>query len=243
MLAMQLSFTFFDCSESALLVDFGAEYSKLLSLAILDASGRLAESGLPGLKESIPALSSLTILYDPLQLSRERLIAEIEAICGAGLTPADCGRAWEIPAVYGAEAGPDLSEVAARTGLSAEEVIDLHAAQTYHVYMLGFAPGFAYLGDLPQALRLPRRATPRARVPAGSVAIASDLTAIYPLESPGGWHLIGSTPLVLWDMARRDEPLLKPGDHVRFRPVSADEAQALRDRAAKGWAPEPLEAA
>jgi KipI family sensor histidine kinase inhibitor len=240
---MRLSFTFSDCAENALFVDFGPHYSKLLSLAILDASGRLADSGLPGFKESIPALSSLTVLYDPLQLPKERLITEIEAICGTGLAAADCGRSWELPVVYGGDAGPDLSEVAARAHISPEEVIALHTAQTYHVYMLGFAPGFAYLGDLPQALRLPRRATPRARVPAGSVAIASDMTAIYPLESPGGWHLIGVTPLVLWDMARRDEPLLKPGDHVRFKPVSAEEAEAMRRLAAEGWAPEPVEAA
>jgi KipI family sensor histidine kinase inhibitor len=240
---MQLSFTFFDCAESALFVDFGPRYNRFLTLAILDASERLTKSGLPGLKESIPALSSLTVLYDPLRLQKERLITEIEAICGAGFTAADCGRTWELPAVYGGEAGPDLSEVAARAGMSPEEVIALHAAPTYHVYMLGFAPGFVYLGELPEALRLPRRATPRARVPAGSVAIASDLTAIYPLESPGGWHLIGLTPLLLWDMARRDEPLLKPGDHVRFKPVSEKEAEILRRRAAEGWAPEPLEAA
>src|SRR5262249_27284071 len=148
-----------------------------------------------------------------------------------------------LPVVYGEDAGPDLSDVAARLGMLPEEVIDLHTAQTYHVYMLGFAPGFAYLGDLPQALRLPRRGTPRARVPIGSVAIASDMTAIYPLESPGGWHLIGITPLVLWDMARRDEPLLMPGDHVRFKPINAEEAEALRHNAAEGWAPKPLEAA
>jgi KipI family sensor histidine kinase inhibitor len=240
---MRLSFTFFDCAESALFVDFGPHYSKRLSLAILDAGERLAKSGLHGLKESIPALSSLTVLYDPLQLPKERLVAEIEAICGAGLTAADCGKTWELPVVYGGASGPDLGEVAARAGMSPEDVIALHAAQTYHVYMLGFAPGFVYLGDLPQALRLPRRATPRARLPAGSVAIASDMTSIYPLESPGGWHLIGNTPVALWDMARRDEPLLKPGDHVRFKPVSEAEADALRRLASEGWAPEPMEAA
>jgi KipI family sensor histidine kinase inhibitor len=240
---MRLSFTFFDCAESALLVDFGPHYNRPLSLAILDASERLAKAGLRGVKESIPALSSLTVLYDPLELPRERLIAEIDAVCGTEHTVADCGKTWELPVVYGEEAGPDLGDVATRAGISREEAIALHAAQTYHVYMLGFAPGFAYLGDLPEALRLPRRATPRARVPAGSVAIASDLTAVYPLESPGGWHLIGMTPVTLWDMARRDEPLLKPGDRVRFVPVSEDDAQVLQRRAAQGWAPEPLEAA
>jgi KipI family sensor histidine kinase inhibitor len=240
---MRLSFTFFDCAESALFVDFGPYYNRPLSLAILDASERLAKAGLRGMKESIPALSSLTVLYDPLELPKERLIAEIEAVCGTEHTVADCGKTWELPVVYGGEAGPDLGEVAAGAGISQEEAIALHAAQTYHVYMLGFAPGFAYLGDLPEALRLPRRATPRARLPAGSVAIASDMTAVYPLESPGGWHLIGRTPVTLWDMARRDEPLLKPGDRVRFLPVSEEDSQVLRRRAAEGWAPEPLEAA
>ena len=240
---MRLSFTLFDCAESALSLDFGPHYSKSLSLAILDASGQLAKAGLPGLKESIPALSSLTVLYDPLQLPKERLITEIEAICGAAQAAAISSRTWELPVVYGGEAGPDLGEVAARAGISEDQIVALHAAQTYHVYMLGFAPGFAYLGDLPQALRLPRRAAPRARIPAGSVAIASDMTAIYPLESPGGWHLIGFTPVVLWDMARRDQPLLEPGDQVRFKPVSKEEAEFLRHRAADGWVPAPLEAA
>jgi KipI family sensor histidine kinase inhibitor len=149
------------------------------------------------------------------------------------------GRTWELPVVYGGESGPDLGEVAERAGISPEEAVALHAAPTYHVYMLGFSPGFAYLGDLPQALQLPRRATPRARLPAGSVAIASDMTAIYPLESPGGWHLIGNTPVALWDMARRDEPLLMPGDQVRFKPVSEEDAEVLRNRASEGWQIEP----
>jgi KipI family sensor histidine kinase inhibitor len=108
--------------------------------------------------------------------------------------------------------------------------------------MLGFLPGFAYMGDLPRELQLPRRATPRARVPAGSVAIAAEMTAIYPLESPGGWHLIGWTPIPLWDMARMDGPLLRPGDKVSFKPVGPDEAATLAARIEAGWLPEPVEA-
>jgi KipI family sensor histidine kinase inhibitor len=240
---MRLSFTCFDCAESALFVDFGAQYSKELSLAILDASVRLSAAGLAGFQESIPALSSLTVLYDPLLLPKEVLTAKIEALLGTEHTLLDCGRTFELPIVYGGEGGPDLPEVAEKAGLAPGETISLHEAQTYHVYMLGFAPGFAYLGDLPEALQLPRRATPRARVPAGSVAIASGLTAIYPLESPGGWHLIGFTPILLWDMALWDEPLLRPGDRVRFKSISEREAEALRQRAEAGWRPEPLETA
>jgi len=238
---MRPSFTFFDCGESALLVDFGSHYNKTLSLAILDAAGRLAKTGLVGLRECVPALSSLTVFYDPLQLQRERLAAEVEALFAVSQTIEDRGRTFDIPVLYGGEAGPDLDEVAAKAGIAAEEAARLHASQLYHVYMLGFLPGFAYLGSVPEPLRLPRRATPRARVPAGSVAIASDMTAVYPLESPGGWHLIGSTPVVLWDMARQEEPLLKPGDRVRFVPVDSVEAGALCQRVAAGWKPEPVE--
>ncbi|MGO8952677.1 MAG: 5-oxoprolinase subunit PxpB [Rhodomicrobium sp.] len=239
---MRLSFTFFDCAESALLVDFGPNYSKALSVAILDVSARLASAALLGVRESVPALSSLTVFYDPLLLPKERLLSEIGALCDAEPASPKRGRTWEIPVVYGGEGGPDLADAAQRAGLSEAGAIELHASQLYHVYMLGFLPGFAYLGDLPEALRLPRRPVPRARVPAGSVAIAADMTAIYPLESPGGWHLIGTTPIALWDMSRREEPLLKPGDAARFLPASAREAEDLRKRAADGWEPEPLEA-
>ncbi len=237
---MRLSFTLADCAESAFLVDFGSHYSKTLSLAILNVSERLAKAALPGFKESISALSSLTVFYDPLQLAKERLIAEIEAACRTEYAMADRGRTWEIPAVYGGKGGPDLESVAAHARLTEHEAVSLHASEVYYVYMLGFLPGFAYLGDLPEPLRLPRRATPRARVPAGSLAIAADMTAVYPMESPGGWHLIGWTPLVLWDMARQPAPMLKPGDRVRFKPIGEAEADALRGKAA-GWQLEPAE--
>ncbi len=113
----------------------------------------------------------------------------------------------------------------------------------YEVAMLGFLPGFAYLRELPESLRIPRRATPRARVPAGSVAIAADMTAIYPIESPGGWHLIGSTPFPPWDIARFDQPFLRAGDRVQFHPVDAAEAEEFRQRLAEGFIPEAAEVA
>jgi KipI family sensor histidine kinase inhibitor len=238
---MRPSFTYVDCGESALLVDFGPHYSKALSLAILDASERLTAARLPGLSECVPALSSLTVLYDPLRLPRDRLAREIEKLFAAPESAAGHSRTFNIPVLYGGEGGPDLGRVAEIAGMTPQEAAHLHASQLYHVYMLGFLPGFAYLGNIPEPLRIPRRSTPRARVPAGSVAIATDLTAIYPLESPGGWHLIGRTPVPLWDMERREEPLLKPGDSVRFLPVSDGEAEALAQRVAAGWLPEPTE--
>jgi len=236
---MRLQPKVFDCAESALLVDFGPVRDTSLSLAIFQISERLYATGLEGYRESIPGLSSLTICYDPLLLSKERLVEAIESACetldGTGVA----ARLWTIPCLYGGATGPDLGDVARAAGISEAEVIALHAGEVYVVSMLGFLPGFAYLSGLPERLRLPRRATPRARVPAGSVAIAADMTAVYPLESPGGWHLIGWSPVPMWDMARRDAPLLRPGDHVRFQPVGADEADALTRRVAEGWLPSP----
>jgi KipI family sensor histidine kinase inhibitor len=240
---MPLHPKFFDCAESALLVDFGLRYDKSLSLSVLTVSEQLEKAALPGFKESIPALSSLTVFYDPLELPKNRLVEEIEALCKMEGPPPAHGQTWEIPVAYGGRGGPDLSDAAHRAGLAEDALVSLHSGQLYHVYMLGFLPGFAYLGDLPEQLRLPRRSTPRARVPVGSVAIASDMTAIYPLESPGGWHLIGYTPVMLWDMTRRTEPLFKPGDRVRFAPVSETKAEELRERAEGGWMPDPVEAA
>jgi len=234
---MRLSPTFSDCAESALLADFGLHYDRQLSLSILQVSTRLQASMLPGIKESIPALSSLTVLYDPLELSKERIVQEITHLCEVSGEVPDFARTWEVPVVYGGETGPDLEEVALRAGITEEETVALNAGQDYFVYMLGFLPGFAYLGDLPKELEMPRRATPRTRVPAGSVAIAAGLTAIYPLESPGGWHIIGYTPVLPWDLKRRKEPLFQAGDRVCFKPVEAREAGEIQRLAADGWTP------
>ena len=238
---MRLCPAFSDCAESALLADFGPKYDRRLSLSILQVGKVLQASMLPGLRESVPALSSLTVFYDPLELSRDRLITEIERLCTVSGDAQDCARTWEIPVVYGGDCGPDLEEAAERAGITVEEAIALHAGRNYHVYMLGFLPGFAYLGDLAEELRTPRRASPRARVPAGSVAIASDMTAIYPLESPGGWNIIGYTPVIPWDLQRQKEPLFQAGDRVCFKQVDAEEAEDLRLLAAKGWTPACLE--
>ena len=120
---------------------------------------------------------------------------------------------------YGGDGGPDLVEVAERLGLAPRQVVELHASVLYRVAILGFMPGFAYLGEVPEALRLARRETPRGRVPAGSVAIAGRQTAVYPAATPGGWHLIGHTDTLLWDIERDPPAILRPGDHVRFEPV------------------------
>jgi KipI family sensor histidine kinase inhibitor len=239
---MRLCPTFSDCAESALLVDFGRQFDRQLSLLILQVSKVLEASALQGLKESIPALTSLTVLYDPFELSKERIVSEIQHLCQVAGAAPDYARTWEIPVVYGGDGGPDLEEVARRAGISQEETVALHAGRDYFVYMLGFLPGFAYLGDLPKKLETPRRATPRASVPAGSVAIAAGLTAIYPLESPGGWHVIGYTPVIPWDMKRWNGPLFQAGDRVCFKPVEAAKAKEIERLIPEGWAPTCSEA-
>jgi KipI family sensor histidine kinase inhibitor len=137
------------------------------------------------------------------------------------------GKTCSIPVCYDVEFAPDLEDVASRCGLSPSDVVELHSSQTYHVYMLGFLPGLAYLGDLAQELALSRRETPRPWVPAGSLGIGGKLTCVYPMDTPCGWHLIGCSPLPLWDSTGVKGALLRPGDKVKFNPVSPREFQLL----------------
>jgi inhibitor of KinA len=185
-----------------------------------------------GVVETVPTFRSLMVHYDPLVTSRDALESAIRGRIGRQEERPRAARLWQVPVCYEGAFAPDLPEVAARLALSPAEVVGLHSETQYHVYMLGFLPGFPYLGDLPERLALPRRADPRLSVPAGSVAIALTLTAIYPYESPGGWHLIGATPIRLFDAARARPTLLLPGDAVRFEPIAPARFAALREAVA-----------
>ena len=144
------------------------------------------------------------------------------------------GRRFIIPVHYGQESGPDLSEVASLTGLDEQRVIDLHEQTEFSVYMLGFLPGFAFLGDTPKELHLPRRTEPRVRVPAGSVAIAMQLTGVYPWDSPGGWHILGKCPVPLFD-AHHDQPVLfKAGDTIKFKAIGLEEFESITEQKNRG---------
>lgn len=167
--------------------------------------------------EVLLGLRSVTVRFDPLSIEPESALVALQRICDQ-LEPAPevVGHVHRVPVRYGGEAGPDLESAAQALGLTPAQLIALHTSQPWRVLMLGFAPGFAYLGPLPAMLHLPRRATPRPRVPAGSVAIAGGLTGIYPSELPGGWHLIGRTELTLFDAHREPPTWLQPGDAVLF---------------------------
>ena len=177
------------------------------------------------LRDLVPAYASVGVFFDPMLVETEALKAWLRTLLDA--LPADTRtiaastRTVEIPVMYGGEAGPDLESAAAELGLEPGELIARHAAGEYTVAMIGFAPGFPYLLGLDPALALPRLATPRSSVPAGSVGIGGAQTGIYPRESPGGWRLIGRTPLTLFDPSRDQPALLAPGDRVRFVAMDA----------------------
>ncbi|HZM71788.1 MAG TPA: 5-oxoprolinase subunit PxpB [Candidatus Polarisedimenticolia bacterium] len=177
----------------------------------------------PGWSNPIPAAASVLVPVDPLEpgvdVAIERLRSVLSDLDDVAVTSPEPQQRVEIPTRYGGVDGPDLAALAAARGLTEPEAIELHASVDYDVLFLGFAPGFAYLGDVPEAIAMPRLATPRTRVPAGSVAIAGRQTAVYPFESPGGWQLIGRTDVRLWDVDRESPALLTPGDVVRFVPV------------------------
>ena len=205
--------------DAALTLEFGDGIGAGLNARVMAARDRLA--GLPGLTDLVPTYRSLTAHFDPLAVPATRIHAALEAAAHAPQESTTAGRHWEIPVVFGGEAGPDLPAVAASTGRSEAEIIATLCALDLRVFLIGFLPGFPYLGELPEWLRLPRRSTPRTAVPPNSVAIAGAQAAVYPWQSPGGWHLLGRTPLALFDAENAERPaLLAPGDTVRFVAVA-----------------------
>jgi len=219
---------FLSSGDRALVVEFGDRIDRELSNNVLRLDASLRSSGLSGVVETVPTFRSLMVHYDPLVTSRAELDRAIAGRLDRQTSPRGAATLWRVPVCYEGEFAPDLAEVAHRTGLAPSDVVALHSAVRYHVYMLGFLPGFPYMGDLPPQLALPRRADPRLRVPAGSVSIATTLTAIYPYESPGGWHLIGVTPIRLFDPARPRPALLAPGDIVQFEPIDLASFASIR---------------
>lgn len=219
---------FLSAGDRALVVEFGDRIDRALSVEVLRLAASLRSSGLGGVVETVPTFRSLMVHYDPLATSRADLEAAITQLLDSDREPPAVARLWRIPVCYEGQFAPDLAEVAQQTGLAAADIVALHSAVRYHVYMLGFLPGFPYMGDLPPELALPRRADPRVRVPAGSIAIATTLTAIYPYESPGGWHLIGATPIRFFDPSREPPSLLAAGDAVRFEAIGPDAFAAIR---------------
>jgi KipI family sensor histidine kinase inhibitor len=225
---------FLASGDTALVIEFGDRVDQRLSGLVLALAHRLADAAIPGVVEMVPTFRSLMVHYDPVILPQAELEARLAPLL-AGLEAAGSGgRRWRIPACYDESLGLDLLEVAERMGMSASEVISRHSATTFHVYMMGFLPGLPYLGGLPREFELPRRENPRIKVPKGAVAVAMSMTVIYPLESPGGWHILARTPVPLWDMGADPPALLDAGDKVVFEPIPLARYEALLDAAAAG---------
>ena len=225
---------FLPAGDTALVVEFGDVIDRALSERVLALAQEIRSAAVVGVRATVPTFRSLVVHYDPLTTSGSELADRIRALSSRAAHSAPRRRWWRLPACYAAEYAPDLATVAERTGLHAADVIERHAGTQFHVYMIGFVPGYPYMGDLPAELHLPRRADPRTRVPAGSIAIASSLTAIYPVESPGGWHLIGATPVRLFDPTWERPSLLAPSDAVQFEPIPSEEYQSIGAEIAAG---------
>jgi len=209
--------------DTALVVDFGNTVDLNVSAKVLALAGRLNDLKIDGVIETVPTIRSLSIYYEPLTVSAIRLERQVADILEHLEEAPATGRTCEIPVCYDLELAPDLEQVAAQCNLNPDQVIEIHCSRTYHVYMLGFLPGLAYLGDLAPQLALSRRATPRPRIPAGSLGIGGKLTCIYPMATPCGWHVIGRSPISLWDPNLTKGALLRAGDKVKFEPVSLRE--------------------
>jgi inhibitor of KinA len=208
--------------DAAVTIVLGDGISRELSRTVLRVAEALSSATVNGVLEVVPAYASLAVFYDPRQVAYSVLLAQLRAVVEPQRgqvreLPADNARTIRIPVRYD---GEDLPEVAEKTGHTPEEVVALHAARDYLVYVIGFVPGFAYLGELDPSLVLPRRSTPRKRVPPGSVAIAEAQTAVYPFSTPGGWHLIGTTDVRMFDSQAKEPSLLRVGDTVRFDVIS-----------------------
>lgn len=222
--------------DSSVLIRFGENISESDNRKVIALQKQLETNKIQGIIETIPAYSSLMVLYNPLVLSFKTIYRKIREMLQEPETSfSDTSRMLTIPVCYDKEFGLDLQEVAGQTGLSAEEIIKVHTASTYRVFMLGFTPGFPYLGETDERIACPRKAVPRQAVPEGSVGLAGRQTGIYPIESPGGWQIIGRTPSKIFNPGSENIFLLRAGDRVQFKAIEREEFEKLINIPASPW--------
>lgn len=210
--------------DSAVLIEFEQKIDPAINARVIALAGRVERRFGSAIRDAVPGYATLTVYFDPVIVDPEWIESELRDEAGQLQdAPEAAGRAVDVPVCYGGELGPDLADVAAFGGCAGVDVIARHAATAYRVYMMGFVPGFAYMATVDPSIAAPRRASPRAAVPTGSVAIAGPQTGIYPAATPGGWNIIGRTPLKPYDPSRPTPFLFQAGDTVRFRSVARDE--------------------
>jgi KipI family sensor histidine kinase inhibitor len=240
-----VSVRYLSCGDTAFTVEFGNAISPEINGQVMALHGAIGEAkakgALSGLVETVPTMRSLMVTYDPLATTRAELQPQIDTLIARGLSSTMKSRRVRIPCCYDdPEFAPDLKEVAERTKKTPEQVIAGHLKSAFKVYVLGFMPGLAYIAGLDPTLYLPRRSEPRVRVPQSSVAIAMDMTTIYPFVSPGGWHLIGRTPLWMFDKRQEQPVFLAPGDSLSFERIDRKTYDKIATQVEAGtfdWAP------
>jgi KipI family sensor histidine kinase inhibitor len=224
------------CGDSALTVEFGDAVDPIVNARVLGLDADLARAGLPGTVETVPTYRSLFVRYDPRIVGFASLAASLETRALRAKPVGESGKTWRVPVVYGGEHGFDLEDVARARGLSPRELIAKHVAARYRIYMIGFTPGFAYLGGLDPALATPRRESPRAETPAGSIMIGGVQACVQCLAAPSGWHVLGRTPLRNFHPTRDPMFLMGAGDTVEFVEIPARDWAKLDREAERGAA-------
>jgi inhibitor of KinA len=223
-----LPFRVVAAGDAALVVDLPARIDPEVNAWCVGLSRSLQTRLGTAVRDVVIGYCTVTAYFDPLQIDARWLEQEIHAAAEVlELEPAHDGAVIDVPVCYGGDFGPDLADVAQFGGCSDDRVIALHTGRDYRVYLVGFVPGFAYMAEVDPIIAKPRRSSPRTTVPAGSVAIAGGQTGIYPSVTPGGWNIIGRTPLAPYDPSRREPFLFRPGDRVRFRPIALNEFQSM----------------